>query len=188
VALTSLAIKSLALLAERPMHPYEMYQLMLERHEDRFVKVRPGSLYHAVERLHADQLVEATGTDREGNRPERTTYAITVEGRRVLTGRVRELLEQPVREYPHFPLALSEAHNITGSEAVSDLRRYLAALDEDIALIDSFLRAARAEGKKETYLVPGDYLLTMSVAQRDWIDRLITRIENKDFAWQPHLG
>ncbi|MET0448974.1 MAG: PadR family transcriptional regulator [Aeromicrobium sp.] len=188
MALTPLAIKGLALLAERPMHPYEMYQLMLERHEDRFVKIRPGSLYHAVERLHADELVEATGTEREGNRPERTTYAITDEGRAVLTSRVRELIQQPVREYPHFPLALSEAHNLSADEAVSDLREHVAALDDDIAVIDSFLRAARAGGKEETYLVPGDYLLTTSIAQRDWISQLITRIENKEFTWQPHLG
>jgi DNA-binding PadR family transcriptional regulator len=188
VALTPLAIKGLALLAERPMHPYEMYQLMLERHEDEFVKVRPGSLYHAVERLRVAELVEVTGTDRDGNRPERTTYAITAEGRRVLTSRIRELLQDPVREYPHFPLALSEAHNLTADEAVSDLRRYVSALDDDIAVIDSFLRSARAAGKKETYLVPGDYLLTTSVAQRDWINQLITRIETKEFVWQPHQG
>lgn len=184
---TPLAIKGLALLAERPMHPYEMYQLMLERREDRFVKVRPGSLYHAVERLHAAKLVEATGTDREGNRPERTTYAITGEGRTVLTSRIRELIQQPVSEYPHFPLALSEAHNLTADEAVSDLRQYVAALEDDIDIVDSFLRAARATGKKETYLVPGDYLLAMSMAQRNWITTLISRIENKEFTWQPHL-
>lgn len=184
--LTPLAAKALALLAERPMHPYEMYQLMLERHEDRFVKVRPGSLYHAIERLHHDKLVEVTGTEREGNRPERTTYAITAEGRGVLTSRVRELIQHPVREYPHFPLALSEAHNVPAEQVVADLRLYLAGLDDDIVTIDAFLRAARDAGKQETYLVPGDYLLTMSVAQRDWISTLITRIDSKDFPWQPH--
>jgi DNA-binding PadR family transcriptional regulator len=188
VALTPLAITALALLVERPMHPYEMYQLMLERHEDRFVKVRPGSLYHAVERLSGDKLVEATGTDRKGNRPERTTYAITAEGHTALTSRVRELIQQPVREYPHFPLALSQAHNVPAEETLADLRQYIAALDEDIADIDSFVRAARADGKAETYLVPGDYILAMSVAQRDWIAHLITRIENKEFTWQPHQG
>jgi len=188
MAVTPLAISALALLAERPMHPYEMYQLMLERHEDRFVKVRPGSLYHAVERLSGDKLVEATGIDREGNRPERTTYAITAEGRTVLTSRIRELIQRPVREYPHFALALSEAHNLPAEETVADLRQYVAALDDDIAEIDTFLQSARACGKHETYLVPGDYLLAMSVAQRDWISHLITRIETKEFTWQPHQG
>ena len=188
MSLTPLAISALALLVERPMHPYEMYQLLLERHEDRFVKIRPGSLYHTVERLNADKLVEVTGTERDGNRPERTTYAITSAGQVAVTARVRELIRQPVREYPHFPLALSEAHNISADEAVADLRQYVAALDEDISEIDSVLRAARESGKEETYLIGGDYLQTMSIAQRDWINDLITRIENKDFTWQPHKG
>lgn len=188
MALTLLAVSTLALLAERPMHPYEMCQLLVERHEDRMVKLRPGSLYHTVERLVGDNLVEATGTEREGKRPERTTYAITDSGRTALTSRIRELLQQPVREYPHFPLALSEAHNITVEEAVSDLRGYVDALDDDITELTSVLAAARAQGTEETYLVGTDYLLMTSVAQRDWITHLITRIETKEFAWQPQHG
>lgn len=46
--LTPLGVASLALLAEEPRHPYEMYQVLMARHEDRLVKVRPGTLYHAV--------------------------------------------------------------------------------------------------------------------------------------------
>ncbi|BAS16724.1 transcriptional regulator protein [Arthrobacter sp. Hiyo8] len=46
-ALTPLGVAALALLVEAPMHPYEMYQLLMARHEDRLVKVRPGTLYHA---------------------------------------------------------------------------------------------------------------------------------------------
>ncbi|HWU59288.1 MAG TPA: PadR family transcriptional regulator, partial [Microbacteriaceae bacterium] len=38
--ITPLAIATLALLAERPMHPYEMYQTLIQRAEDRIVKVR----------------------------------------------------------------------------------------------------------------------------------------------------
>ena len=48
VKLAPLGIATLALLTERPMHPYEMFQTMLARHDDRVVKVRPGSLYHTV--------------------------------------------------------------------------------------------------------------------------------------------
>src|SRR5690348_15009877 len=112
MGMTPLGISVLALLNERPMHPYEMYQLLIERHEDRIVKVRPGSLYHTVERLVDHECVEATGTGRAGNRPERTTYAITDVGREALTKRVADLIRTPVNEYPAFPVALGEAHNI----------------------------------------------------------------------------
>ena len=81
---TPLGIAVLALLAERPMHPYEMYRLLLERHEDRRVKVRPGSLYHTVDRMAENGLVEAIGTERDGGRPERTTYRVTDTGQQEL--------------------------------------------------------------------------------------------------------
>src|SRR3954447_10538864 len=96
--LTSLGLAALALLAERPMHPYEMYQTLVHRREDRNVKVRPGSLYHAVDRLAREGLVDAVGVDREGKRPERTSYAITAGGRRALDDRVATMLATPAEE------------------------------------------------------------------------------------------
>ena len=185
MTLTPLAIAALALANERPMHPYEMYQLLLERREDRMIKVRPGSLYHTVERLHAAKLLEVTGTAREGNRPERTTYAMTDAGREALSERIRELLSQPVREYPHFPVALDEAHNLPVEHAVADLKAYADALDEDIAEISAVLDAVRARDLPEAYWIGGDYLLSITIFQRDWIRTLINRIETKELTWQP---
>lgn len=110
--LTPLGISALSLLVEEPMHPYEMYQPLMARHEDRLVKVRPGTLYQAVGRLAERGLVETAGIDREGNRPERTTYRITPAGREALTERLQDMLAQPVNEYPTFPLAVAEAYNL----------------------------------------------------------------------------
>jgi DNA-binding PadR family transcriptional regulator len=183
---TPLALAALGLLVERPMHPYEMYQHLMERGEDRLVKVRPGSLYHTVERLEDRELVESTGTTREGNRPERTTYAITDLGRRVLQDQISELLARPVPEYPHFPFALGEAHNLPAGQAITNLTQYADALDQDIAALSALLDAAHARGTEETYTLAGSYVLSMTTAQRDWIRTLITRIENEDFAWHPH--
>jgi DNA-binding PadR family transcriptional regulator len=53
---TSLGISVLALLRERPMHGYEMFQTLTARHADRMLKVRPGSLYHVVNRLTGEKL------------------------------------------------------------------------------------------------------------------------------------
>lgn len=188
MTLTPLALAALGLLLERPMHPYEIYQTLLERHEDRLVKVRPGSLYHTVERLEDHEFVEVTGTDRDGKRPERTTYAITTAGREALATRISELIKQPVREYPHFPFALSEGHILPAKQAISDLTSYADALDEDIAELDEILEAVKARHVPEAYWLAADYLRTTTVAQRDWIRTCITRTESKGLIWQPHKG
>jgi DNA-binding PadR family transcriptional regulator len=183
MALTPLAISVLALLNERPMHPYEMVQTLLERHEDRIVKVRPGSLYHTVERLTAAELVQATGTERAGNRPERTTYTITPAGQDALTTRLSELIGSPVNEYPAFPVALSEAHNIDRGEVLELLASRVTQLQQLIDEVDALIASARTRDVPEAYWVTADYLRAMHTTERDWIAHLIDRIESKDLPW-----
>lgn len=183
MGMTPLGISVLALLNERPMHPYEMYQLLIERHEDRIVKVRPGSLYHTVERLVDHECVEATGTGRAGNRPERTTYAITDVGREALTKRVADLIRTPVNEYPAFPVALGEAHNIDRSEVIEHLRMRIANLNASIAELEAWLAGARDMDVPEAYWLGMDYQRAMFTTERDWLSRLVDRIESKDLEW-----
>ena len=183
--LTPLAIAVLALLEERPMHAYEMYQLLISRHNDRIVKVRPGSLYHTVERLAGQNLVRATGTERAGNRPERTTYEITPEGSEALTRRVESGIEKYVYEYPLFPVVLSEAHNLDAEDAVLRFRRRVEDLDRWLADLDEVVGAARAAKVYEPYWIGGAYVRSQIAAERDWLATVIERIESKDLEWEP---
>lgn len=181
--ITPLGISALALLNEAPMHPYEMYLLLLERHEDRVVKVRPSSLYYAVERLHEHGLIQATGTERSGNRPERTTYAITPAGQLALVGRLREILRAPVNEYPTLPVALGEAHNEPAELVAEDLREYVRTLQDWITRDGALITSAEDREIPEAYLLAAHYVQAMRRAQRDWLDHLIHRLETKDLSW-----
>src|ERR1700732_1462311 len=109
---TSLGISVLALLRERPMHGYEMFQTLTARHRDRMLRIRPGSLYHVVNRLAEEKLIRQAGTGRNGNRPERTTYDLTDAGADALTSRLRELVASPVNEFEKFVVALAEIHHL----------------------------------------------------------------------------
>lgn len=177
---TPLGVSVLALLAERSMHPYEMCRLLRERHEDRVVKVRPGSLYHTVERLVADALVEPAGTERAGGRPERTTYRITSAGHAALQDRIRTLLAVPLNEYPRFPVALGEAHNLPRAEVVALLATRIAALSREIAEMDA---QVPVPDTPEAFLLDWHYLRAMLAAERDWLAALRHRIETKDLEW-----
>ncbi|OLT09753.1 transcriptional regulator [Pseudonocardia sp. CNS-139] len=183
VSLTPLGISVLALLSERPMHPYEMYRLLVERREDRIVKVRPGSLYHTVDRLAGLGHVEATGTDRDGGRPERTTYRVTPSGRAALADRIRGVLAAPVNEFPVFPVALAEAHNLPRREVVELLTgrvdRLRATHDETGAALD----AADAVPVEEAYTLAGRYTQALLSTELSWLTDLIGRLERKELRW-----
>ena len=76
-----LGLAVLGVLAQRPMHRYEIATTIREQGKDDDMAVKWGSLYTVVKNLERHGLVEAAGVDRDGARPERTTYRITDAGR-----------------------------------------------------------------------------------------------------------
>src|SRR4028118_436182 len=97
-----LALAVMALLFERPMHPYEMVSTMRERGKHESVRLRYSSLYSVVGALEREGLISSRETVRAGRRPERTVYGITEEGREEFLSWLRELLSEPVKEYTQF--------------------------------------------------------------------------------------
>jgi len=182
-ALTPLGIAALALLMERPMHPYEMYQLLVQRSEDRVIKVRPGSLYHTVDRLASSGLVRATGTEREGNRPERTTYEITERGTVALSERVSEMLATPINEYPEFPLALGEAHNLPVETVIQLLRNRVNLLRADLEFTDASIAALEAKRLPRKYWVNVQYSRALRGVETTWLESLIDDLESGVLSW-----
>lgn len=183
-AMTPLAIAVLALLDERPMHPYEMYQVLLSRREDLLVKVRPGSLYHVVARLAADELVRAEGTDREGNRPERTTYTITGTGRDALRVRITELLRTPVQEFPIFRVALAEAHTLPSEQVVALLGERAEHQGAALADVEGMLAWARANGIPRRYWFVLEYIRATIHAELTWIEQFAAELDGGAVAWE----
>jgi DNA-binding PadR family transcriptional regulator len=117
-----LALAVLALLFERPMHPYEMAATLKERHKEDSIKLRFGSLYTVIEMLLARDLIAAKETSRAGKRPERTVYALTTAGFDELRDWMHELLRSPAKEYPQFVAALCLLPVLPPDEAVRLLR------------------------------------------------------------------
>jgi len=181
--LTPLAVAALALLAEHPSHPYEMYQTLMQRSEDRLVKVRPGSLYHTVDRLEAHGFVRATGTEREGNRPERTTYEITEDGTRALGERITEIIATPVNEYPEFPLGLGESHNLPLETVVALLRKRVSLIHADTAVLDDAVEHLTRRGVPAKYWLDVRYQRALAVADAAVLESLIEDLETGVVSW-----
>lgn len=181
--LTPLSFAALALLVERPMHPYEMFQTLISRSGDRVVKVRPGSLYHTVDRLAAADLVHALGTERAGNRPERTSYEITEAGRDALRTQLVTGLAEVAEEYPQFPLMLSEAANLEPELFCRLLETRSLRVR---GYVQSFSRACEhlsAKGLNESYWLDVTYLRDRAAAELDWIERTLVRIRSGELGW-----
>ncbi|QIG38882.1 PadR family transcriptional regulator [Microbacterium sp. 4R-513] len=180
--LTPLGLMILALLGEGDMHPYEMIRLMRQRRDDRLVTITNGTLYHTVGRLQRTGLVAEVGIDREGNRPERTTYAQTEAGRQAVGEWVRRELSRIDRP-AEFRIALAEAHNLDRDEVTELLgirRSALAAVRDELS---GGLAKAREREVPEQYLLELEREIVLLGHDIDWLDGLITRLELHDLTW-----
>jgi DNA-binding PadR family transcriptional regulator len=185
--LTPLALAVLRLLHERPMHPYEMHQLVRDRGTDYVIKVRAGSLYHAVERLHRLGLIEPVETGRDGRRPERTVYAITGAGRDEFTTNLDDLVRFPAEEFPVFPAALEMITALDPSSARRLLEQRTLALEAELASGEQTVGTLTKRGIDRVHLIEAEYVVHMHRAELSWVRALIADIDAGDLSWRsPH--
>ena len=180
---TSLALAVMSLLNERPMHPYEMKTLMAERGQGNVIKLKGASLYDTVERLQRLGFIETVETSREGRRPERTVYAITEEGRSELHNWLRDLLGNPVREYPAYAAALAFILGLPKAEAIQMLERRVGQLEAQLAASASILKSIATTGLPEIVVIEEQYLQTMRQAEAKFTRKIISRLEDGSLKW-----
>jgi DNA-binding PadR family transcriptional regulator len=105
--------------------------------------VSVGALYRELRAMERDGLVEATRTEKVGNRPERTVYAITDEGRLELVA-LREQAIKPSLASGPDPLGVALLFAADGLDR-AELRRTLRARRDMLAIWVAEVSAQRED-------------------------------------------
>lgn len=180
--LTPVAVMILATLREADMHTYELVRLLKERRDDRLVPLRKGTIYHTVARLERDGLLAEVGVDRDGNRPERTTYTLRDAGRRAVEEWVRAELPQ-IDRASDFRVALSEAHNLERDEVIDLLDQRRALLVASVDEHSAGLGLAAERETPEQFLVELQRQSALLDAELAWQDSLRARLADRSLPW-----
>ncbi|MBB4906323.1 PadR family transcriptional regulator [Actinophytocola algeriensis] len=177
-----LALVLLSLLAEAPMHPYRMHEVIKERGKDRVANVaQRNSVYQSIDRLQRAGLITVLETTRDERRPERTVYAITPDGWYTLRDWTADMLASPSRDYPEFPAALASLMVLSPEDATTHLERRSADL-----------RAVLAEDRKAMAAVPDlprlflldeEYSITVREAELRWVDGVLEALRSGELTW-----
>src|SRR6202044_3441361 len=91
--------------ASGPLHGHQIRQQAQSDRTELWTDIQVGSVYGALKRLANEDLIREIRTERVGNRPERTVYEITSEGRRALAAIRHQALRDLDRHYDPFDLA-----------------------------------------------------------------------------------
>jgi DNA-binding PadR family transcriptional regulator len=169
----------LVCLYERPMHPYEVAQTLRHRAKQESVRLNYGSLYAVVESLEKRGLIKASGTIREGRRPERTVYEITEAGTREMVDWLTELIGVPAKEYPQFMAGLSFIAALDPDDALRALRERGDALRFKLAGLRGSIKAARDAGLPRLFELEVEYEEGQLAAELRFVTSLIEDIATK---------
>jgi DNA-binding PadR family transcriptional regulator len=178
-----LALAVLALLAEAPMHPYRMQQLIRQRGKDEVINVaQRAGLYKTIDRLRQAGLIAVRETTRDQQRPERSVYELTDQGRAAAYRWLRDALATPGHEFPEFPAAVSFLALLAPSDALRQLETRRARLEHEQAR----LRANMAEGAAlvpRLFLLETEYQLAVLDAELGWLAGVIDDLRAGRLAW-----
>jgi DNA-binding PadR family transcriptional regulator len=117
-----------SLSASGPVHGHQIRQQAQSDRTDQWADVAVGALYGALKRLANEGLVAEVRTERVGNRPERTVYEITAEGRRALAAVRDAALRELVMANDPFDLALAQSRDIAEEHLTRVVATRLAGL------------------------------------------------------------
>ncbi len=178
-----LALAVLSYLTQRPMHPYELSRTLRDNDDARSIKFNHGSLYMVVGQLEKAGFIVAQETVREGRRPERTVYALTAAGRAEAQSWLRELVEEPKHEYPHFVAALSLIAALPPDEVVDLLTARLGRLEDERKTLRELVDDTVAGGVHPLFVVEDEYRIALLQAEIAFVQRLIDQIADPDTGW-----
>jgi DNA-binding PadR family transcriptional regulator len=173
-----LALAVLVCLYEKPMHPYEVAQTLRTRAKEQSVRLNYGSLYAVVESLEKKGFIKATGTVREGKRPQRTIYEITDEGSIEMTDWLTELIGTPNKEYPAFQAGLSFLPALDPDDALAALRHRAETLTMKLVAMRGAMQAAREAGLPRIFELESEYEERTLSAEFAFVRALVEEMEN----------
>lgn len=175
-------IAILALLREKPMHPYQMQAILHERHQDEILVLKRGSLYHAINRLLRAKLIEVVSSTREGRRPQRTTYRILPAGRRQLVTSLREMVGTPKPEPSDFLASLNFIVYLTPQVVTRQMDKRATSLEREIVSVETGLQSALSFVGR-VHLLEIEYLLAMRQAELAWVRTILGQLRSANLSW-----
>ncbi|GAB3433768.1 PadR family transcriptional regulator [Actinophytocola sediminis] len=172
----------LALLAEEPMHPYRMQQLIKTRGKDRIANVaQRNSVYQTIDRLLRAELIAVHETERAERRPERTVYELTDDGLAALREWTGAMLSDPRREFGEFPAALASMMLLDPAEALARLTVRLDALRAEVAELRAELVAV--PDLPRLFLLDDEYRIALRTAELSWVTEIVDALRTGTLTW-----
>ena len=134
---TNAELAVLSLLAEQPMHGYQIEQTIEARGMRAWTEIGFSSIYYILTKLRSRGYVQSRLEPAEGKGPSRQIFSLTPAGRESFRHSALNALAEPTPTFSSFQLGLASLPMLGKDEILSALKRYQAFLaDKQAELLE----------------------------------------------------
>ena len=175
--LSSLEFVILSLVAECPVHGYQIEQMIENRGMRSWTDIGFSSIYHVLRKLQLAGILTSQ-SESSGDRPARNVFSLTTTGGDLLHTEVLDRLSTPRPHSVDFDLALSCLPVLSNAEIISGLGEYHAALSIQIIEVQhkQQFQANQLEAHVKTLF---DHNLQAMNSELAWVSTFLVQMENQ---------
>ena len=177
----------LSLLAERPMHGYQV-NLELERRAIRdWAPISRPQVYYSLEKLAASGLIRALQNESPAAGPEKNVYGTSAKGRAALSDALEQEHWTGQRERPAFLIWLALSWQARPGVFLRQIRRREAFLEEEMTREQAKLRAILKEVGHRYHEAVWMVSLTIDQIRTElrWLRKLTREAQRRSSARNP---
>jgi DNA-binding PadR family transcriptional regulator len=164
-----------ALAGQGPMHGHQIRREAQTNRTELWTDIKVGSLYGALNRMADEGIIEAVRTERSGNMPARTIYAITDTGRQEFSV-IRDDVLREVRLRPDpVDLALQYSTDLGPDAVVAAFTNRKAALQAELDAWQLLYAQAKPHLRGTEPLSFEHHIIRLE-AEITWHDRVIAEL------------
>ena len=174
--LTNAEMALLSLLAENPLHGYQIESLIEARGMRKWAEIGFSSIYYALNKMEKSGLVESRIQPEEG-RPARRVYSLTGLGWQALTSAEYQRLSHPRPYSADFSLALA-------CLPLLPVEKQIEALSERVRSLQTQEQEIQQKWQQDQPGMPAhvNHLFAYSLAQlraeHDWAQGFLTQLQS----------
>jgi DNA-binding PadR family transcriptional regulator len=164
---------------ERQAHGYKVYRELVSWQTEKWSKVRPGSIYHALSQLEKEGFLHGAPTT-QGSGLARTSYKITSAGKKEFI----QLVENALIEYDLelFAAGLAFMHELPRAQVIELAKQRLKAHEDVSAFLGTLPREAVPSTPEKHPEIIGMWTNFFDGSAR-WQENFIKHIEEGEYSF-----
>ncbi|WP_410564615.1 PadR family transcriptional regulator [Amycolatopsis sp. cmx-4-61] len=164
-------------------HGYQVRRELLSWSADKWANVQPGSIYHALKKMTAEDLLEPVDVE-PGAGPDRVAYRLTEDGEQEYQVLLSKALSDPSLNHPDLSAGISLMTSFPRARVINLLRHRLVHLEAEQRQARMMLEEVKASMELGTPEHVGElYRLWGGItdASLAWLEGLIARLEAGEY-------